>query len=643
VGPVWKTGQVAGLFTWFPLDLVVGRGESQEGRAKMKRLGVGVAVLTITASIAAAAPQHGISVFGDLKYPPDFQHFDYVNPDAPKGGRLATIGTTAKDTFDSFNDFILRGDSAQGLALLFDTLMTRAYDEPDVDYGLIAKTADVAIDKDGIKRGVTFALREEAKFSDGTPVTAEDVCDTFRLMSTLASERIRPTIRDVEKCEVLGPHEVRYTFKGDNTRDLPNTIAELPVLSKAYYAKVDFSKSTLEPPLGSGPYKIGKFKQGEFVEYERRPDYWGKDLPVNRGRDNFDRVRYEYFRDRIAGFEALKAGILDLREEFVSRDWATAYTFNAVKDGRLIKEVLPDETPSGAQGFFINLRREKFQDVRVRQALNLAFDFEWSNKNLFYGSYARTESFFESSPLKATGKPTPEELAILEPYGKDLRPEVFDEAIVPPKSDGSGQDRKLLRQASKLLDEAGWVADRGVRHNAKGEALTVEILDDSPSFERVLTPYVKNLKLLGIDASFRIVDAAQGQDRLKNFDFDLTPSRFVLGLTPGSSDLRPLLSSDSAKAIGSYNLSGVANPAIDGLIDKITAAKSREELNIAGRALDRVLRAEQFWVPNWYKGSHWIAYWDIFGRPAIKPKYDRGIIDTWWVDEAKAATLKRGN
>jgi microcin C transport system substrate-binding protein len=520
--------------------------------------------------------------------------------------------------------------------------MVRAFDEPDASYGLIAKTADVATDQDGTKRSVTFALREEAKFADGTPVRAEDVCDTFRLMSTLAHERIKLTIKDVEKCEVLGPLEVRYTFKGNNTRDLPNTVAELPVLSKAYYAKVDFSKSTLEPPLGSGPYKIGPFRPGQFVEYQRRPDYWAKDLPVNRGRNNFDRVRYEYFRDRIAGFEALKAGILDLREEFTSREWATAYNFNAVKDGRVVKDVLPDETPSGAQGFFFNLRREKFQDIRVRKALNLAFDFEWSNKNLFYGSYTRTESFFESSPLKATGKPTPEELAILEPYGKDLRPEVFDEAPLPPKSDGSGQDRKLLREASKLLDEAGWAIDGSVRRNAKGEALTVEFLEDSPSLERIIAPYIKNLRLLGIDANLRIVDPAQGQDRLKNFDFDMTGARFVGGLTPGN-ELRIFFGSDSAKSPGSYNLSGVASPAIDGLIEKVIAAKSREELDVAGRALDRVLRAEHFWVPNWYKGSHWVAYWDIFGRPAIKPKYDRGIIDTWWVDEAKAAKIKRGN
>jgi microcin C transport system substrate-binding protein len=461
-------------------------------------------------------------------------------------------------------------------------------------------------------------------------------------MSTLANERIRVTIRDVEKCEIVGPHEVRYSFKGDNTRDLPNTVAELPVLSKAFNAGHDFSKSGLDEPLGSGPYKIGKYKTGEFVSYQRREDYWAKDLPVNRGRYNFDEVRFEYFRDRNAGFEALKAGILDMREEFTSRDWATAYEFDAVKDGRVLKEVLPDETPSGAQGFFFNLRRAKFSDIRVRQALNLAFDFEWSNKNLFYGSYDRTASFFELTPLKAEGKPSPEEIVILEPYRSELRPEVFGEAPVPPVSDGSGQDRKLLREASRLLDEAGWKADGTVRKNAKGETLSIEILNDSPVFERVFNPYIKNLKLLGIDAALRIVDEAQYQDRLKNFDFDMISSRFSSDVTPGVG-LRVFFGSSSAKSPGSFNLSGVASPAIDGLIEKIVAARSRSELDIAGRALDRVLRAEHFWVPNWHKGSHWIAHWDIFGRPAIKPKYDRGIIDTWWYDPEKARKTGRGN
>jgi len=598
-----------------------------------------VIALCLAASAAGAAPRHGISTFGDLKYPDGFQHFDYVNPDAPKGGRMSLIGPVPIDTFDSFNGYILKGDAVQGYDLMFDSLMVQAMDEPDSYYGLVARTADLADDR----KSITFALRAEATFADGTPLTAEDVCNSFRLLSTLGHERIRITIRDVEGCDVLDPHSVRYRFKGERTRDLPLTVAALPIFSKAYYAKVDFAKSTLEPPLGSGPYKVKAFKPGEYVTYGRRDDYWGKDLPVNRGRYNFDEVRFDYFRDRTAAFEALKSGTIDLREEYTSRDWATAYDFPAVKDGRVVRLDLPDETPSGAQGFFLNLRRDKFQDIRVRQAMNLAFDFEWTNKNLFYGLYDRTASFFELSPLKAEGLPKPDELAVLEPYKGEVRPEVFGEAILPPVSDGSGQDRKLLREASRLLDEAGWKStDGGVRRNARGEELDVEFLSDSPVFERILGPYVKNLRLLGINASIRTVDDAQYQERQKNYDYDVISSRFMAGLTPGDG-LRIFFGSESARNPGTYNMSGVASPAIDGLIDQIVAAQSRQQLDVAGRALDRVLRAEEFWVPNWHKASYWVAYWDKFARPPTKPKYDRGIVDTWWYDEAKAKRIANGN
>lgn len=604
----------------------------------MRLTGAAALALILMAATAGAAPRHGLSVFGELKYAPDFAHFAYVNPDAPKGGRMALIGATANDTFDSFNGYILKGDPAQGIDLMFDTLMTRAFDEPDAVYGLVAKTADVADDK----ASVTFVLREEATFADGSALTADDVCDSFRLLSAHGHENIKITIRDVESCDVLGPHDLRYRFKGVNTRDLPLTVATLPIFSMAYYGKVDFTKSTLEPPLGSGPYKVKSFKPGEYVAYERRPDYWAKDLPVDRGRYNFAEVRFEYFRERIAGLEALKSGVIDLREEFTSREWATAYDFPALHDGRVKQLVLPDETPSGAQGFFFNLRREKFHDIRVRKALSLAFDFEWSNKNLFYGLYKRTTSFFELSPLKADGVPPPEELAVLEPMRATLRPEVFGEPELPPVSDGSGQDRKLLRRASQLLDEAGWATDGTLRRNAKGETLAIEFLIESPVFERILGPYIKNLKLLGIDAAIRTVDEAQYQSRRESFDYDMISSRFASGVTPGD-DLRVFFGSSSANAAGSFNASGVASPEIDALIVKVVAAKTREELNVAGRALDRVLRAEHFWVPNWHKPSHWIAHWDVFGRPAIKPKYDRGIVDTWWYDADKVSKINRGN
>jgi len=604
----------------------------------VRRTGTAILALGLIATVAAAEPRHGMSAFGDLKYPPDFTHFDYVNPEAPKGGKISLVGTAAIDTFDSFNGYILKGDPVQGYELMFDSLMAPANDEPGSLYGLVAKRADLAEDR----KSVTFALRPEAKFADQSPLTAEDVCDTFRLLSTQGHERIKIAIRDVEACTVIDPQTVRYSFKGERTRDLPLTVATLPIFSKAYYAKVDFSKSTLEPPLGSGPYKVASFKPGEYVAYGLREDYWAKDLPVNKGRYNFSEVRFEYFRERTAGFEALKSGVLDLREEYTSRDWATAYDFPAVKDGRVKMVELPDDTPSGAQGWFFNLRREQFKDIRVREAINLAFDFEWANRNLFFGLYERTASFFENAPLKAEGKPSPEELALLEPFRDSLRPEVFGEAILPPVSDGSGQDRKLLRRASALLDAAGWTQEGTLRRNAKGETLNVEFLIESPIFERVLGPYVKNLKLLGINATIRTVDDAQYQKRLESYDYDVIGSRFSSGLTPGD-ELRVFFGSESATRPGTYNLSGVASPAIDALLDKVVEAKSREELNVAGRALDRVLRAEQFWVPNWYKGSYWLAYWDRFARPETKPKYDRGIVDTWWYDEAKAKRIANGN
>lgn len=602
------------------------------------RLAAALIVLVLSAGYVLAEARHGLSVFGELGYPADFAHFGYVNPHAPKGGRLSLIGPVPRDTFDSFNGYILKGDPVQGFELMFDSLMARAMDEPDAVYGLVAKFADVAEDK----KSVTFALRPEAAFADGTALTADDVCDSFRLLSTQGDERIRITIRDVESCEVIGRHEVRYRFKGERTRDLPLTISGLPIFSRAYYAQVDFARTTLDPPLGSGPYRVKNFRPGEYVAYERRTNYWAKDLPVNRGRYNFDEVRFEYFRERTAGLEALKSGVLDLREEYTSRDWATAYDFPALKDGRVKQEVLPDQTPSGAQGFFFNLRRVKFQDIRVRKALNLAFDFEWTNANLFFGLYTRTTSFFELSPLRAEGPPPPAELALLEPYRASLRPEAFNAPEPPPVSDGSGQDRKLLREASRLLDEAGWKADGNIRRNAKGERLAIEFLIESPIFERILGPYVKNLRLLGIDATIRTVDDAQYQRQQESYDFDIISSRFSAGLTPGDS-LRIFFGSDSAARPGTYNMSGVASAEIDALIDRVVEARSREELNIAGRALDRVLRAEHFWVPNWHKGSHWIAHWDKFGRPETKPKYDRGIVDTWWYDEAKAARIAQGN
>jgi len=590
-----------------------------------------IAASVALATGAAATGAHGLSIFGELKYPAGFEHYDYVNPDAPKGGRMSTIGGIS---YDSFNPFILKGDAAAGLSLLFDTLLDAAQDEPDAAYGLVADTVERAPDL----RSVTFHLRPEARFSDGSPLTSDDVVFSFNTLKEKGHPSYRFALRDVEKIEADGPHKVTYFFTGDRLRDLPLTVGGLPILSKAYYDTVDFTRTTLTPPLGSGPYKLSDYRANAFVEYTRRDDYWAKDLPVNRGRYNFDTLRFQYYKDRGAGFLGLSAGEYDLREEFTSKSWATAYDFPAIKDGRVKLLTLPDDNPSGTQGWFLNTRRAKFADPRVRRAIGYAFDFEWSNRNLFYNLYKRTTSYFENSTMKAEGKPSPAELEVLAPFRDQLPKEVFGEVETPPVSDGSGRDRKLLREADRLLREAGWKLDGRKRVNAKGEQLTIEFIRVDAAFDRIIAPFITNLGLLGIEARIRPVDASQYERRLKSFDFDVAIARFVMSKTPGI-ELRNYFSSDVAGVEGSRNLAGIKNPVVDALIDKVMEAKSRAELEVTVRALDRVLRAYNYWVPHWYKASHNIAYWDRFSRPGVKPKYARGILDTWWYDQKKAATL----
>lgn len=589
-------------------------------------------LLSCAATTAGAEPRHSITTFGDAKYKADFKHFDYVNPNAPKGGRLSTIGSPG---FDSFNPFILKGDPAIGLSLMFDSLMEKSADEPDSYYGLVAASADIAPDR----KSVVFKLRPEAKFSDGTPVTAEDVVWTLDTLKTKGHPRFAIIYRDIAKAEALDKLTVRFTFQGELTRDLPQLAAGLTVLSKA----AGFPETSLTPMVGSGPYKIDAFEKDRFIQYKLRPDYWAKDLPVNRGRYNFDEVRFESFRDRNTELEALKTGTLDYREEFTAKDWVTAYEVDAVKKGRLIRLTLPDETPSGTQGFFMNSRRAKFSDVRVRKALDLAFDYEWTNKNLFYSLYKRTQSYFENSDLKAQGAPGPEELALLEPFRAKLPAEVFGPVYVPPVTDGSGNDRRNLRAAQKLLMDAGWKLDPAAKSgvvvkNAKGETLDVEFLITSPTFERILGPFVQQLKAIGINASIRRVDPAQYEARVKSYDFDIVVSRFVMQLTPGI-ELHDYFSSVSADSQGSRNLAGIKDPVVDALIERIIGAKNRAELTTASRALDRVLRAGHYWVPHWFKASHNIAHWDKFSRPETKPRFATGVLDTWWYDPAKAAKL----
>ncbi|MCP4781827.1 MAG: ABC transporter substrate-binding protein, partial [Hyphomicrobium sp.] len=536
-------------------------------------------------------------------------------------------------TFDSFNNFILKGDPAQGLELLFDSLMTRALDETDAIYGLVASSAEVAPDG----KSVAFRMRPQAKFADGSAVTAEDAVFSFETLKEKGHPSLALPLRDVTKAEALDPHTVRYTFEGDLTRDLPLIVATLPLLSKAYYTEHPFKQTSLDRPLGSGPYKIAAFKPGTYVTYKRRPDYWAKDLNVNRGRFNFDELRYEYYRDRTLELEGLLSGIFDLREEFTSVNWATSYNVPAVKYGRLIRLTLPDDSPSGAQGFFINTRRDKFKDPRVREALGLAFDFEWSNKNLFFGLYDRTHSFFQNSDMMAVGPPSAEELKLLEPFRDRLPQEVFGKPYLSPVTDATGRNRENLRRAKELLNVAGFT---DYQDPGDGKVLDVEILTFSPIFERIINPYVQNLKKIGINASLRRVDPAQYERRMKTFDFDVTTQRYIMNLTP-SVELKSFWSSEAAGIDGSFNLAGISDPVVDALIDKVVAAKTRDELVTATRAVDRVLRTGHYWVPHWYRASHNLAFWNKFSRPSIKPKYDRGVITTWWFDPAKAAKLKK--
>ena len=583
------------------------------------------------AAADAVQTAHGLSAFGELKYGPDFAHFDYVNPDAPKGGSITTTSVLGSQTFDSLNGYILKGDPADGLAapfnLVYDSLMVRAMDEPDAVYSLVATHAEFIPGGDWI----VFEIDPQARFSDGTPVTAGDVAFSFDLLKDKGHPAYRLVLRDVEKAEAEG-NRVRYTFAKDApTRDLPMTVATLPIFSKAFYTEHDFTEANLEVPLGSGPYRVGRVARDTSITYERREDYWAKDRPVNVGRWNFDRITFEYFKDAESAFESMTAGKLDLREEFSSKFWGTRYDFPALRDGRVIKGTLPDERPAGTQGYFINTRRAKFADPRVRRALDLAFDFEWSNKALFHGLYSRTNSFFENSDFEASGMPTPAEKVLLEARADALDPAILtDAAYEPPVTDGSGRPRRNLREARRLLDEAGWRLVNGKRVDENGEPLTIEFLADDGAFDRITNPYIRNLKLLGIDARGRRVDRPQFQRRQESFDFDIIVARFTFSATPGP-ELRDFFGSESATTDGSKNLSGIADPAVDALIGDIVAADSREGLHDAARALDRVLRAGHYWVPQWSKGSHTIAWWDKFGRPETKPRFARAILDTWWV------------
>ena len=606
-----------------------------------RRMAVTTAIcLAVATSLPASADvitAHGISTFGELKYGADFQHLDYVNPDAPKGGEISLWGF---GSFDSMHPYSTKGRSGQYSSIFFESLLEGSSDEPDSVYGLVAESLEYP----EARREVIFNMRPEARFSDGSPLTAADVVFSYEVLRDKGLPSFRAVIeKQIESAEALGPHRVKFTFKdGVPTRDLPQTVGGLPIFSKAYYetSGADFEESTLTPAIGSGPYVLESIDVGQQIIYKRNPDYWGKDLPINKGRHNFDTIRIEYFADYNSAFEGFKAGTYTFRSEASSKIWATAYDFPAIEKGWAVKDTPPDGTLASGQSFLFNLRRERFQDIRVRKAIGMMFNFEWSNKTLFYGIYARMQSFWENSYLKASGTPQAGELAFLTPLADILPQGVLDSpAVTPPISSERQLDRKKLRAASALLDEAGWpVGDDGMRRNAAGDTLKLEFLNDSQSFDRVINPFVENLRKLGVDAVHTRVDNAQATERERNFDFDIVTGNFRTSLTSGAG-LKQYFGSETAD-ISIFNLAGYKSEAADRLIENVIAAEDRETLNDATRALDRVLRAEVFWVPQWFRNTHNIAYYDMYRYPDTLPPYALGVLDFWWFDQDAYARLK---
>lgn len=582
---------------------------------------------------------HGLSAFGDLELPPDFKHFGYVNPNAPTGGRLVLRltqggGNQSFDTFNTLNIFVLKGNGAAGMGMTYDSLMAGSGDEPDALYGLVAKSVRISADK----RIYSFTLRSEARFHDGTPITAQDVAYSFDLLKEKGHPNYRVMLSEVEKAVAEADDVVSFHLSDKRDRDLHLIVASLPIFSKAYWSTRDFEASTLEAPLGSGAYKVGRFEVGRFIEFNRVDDYWARDVNVNVGQNTFDHVRYEYFRDEQVAFEAFKSGALNFWEEYNSRIWATGYTFPAFRDKRVTREKIEVSTPPPTQGWYFNTRRDKFADPRVREAIGLCFDFEWTNTNIMFSSYERLTSYFENTVMKATGLPSPEELALLEPFRAQLPETVFGEPPLPPVSDGSGFDRTLLQRASTLLREAGLKRDGNVLRLPDGKPFEIEFLDFQDRMQPHTQPFQANLGKLGIRAFSRIVDPAQYQRRTNDFDFDIVSQALSSSLTPGDS-LRIVYGSQAAKTPGSRNLAGISVTAVDALIEQIGRAQSRDQVEVAARALDRVLRAGYYWVPMWFRSTRWYAYWDIFDRPETSPRYGSGAPGTWWFDAEKAKRI----
>ena len=574
---------------------------------------------------------HAIAMHGEPKYPDSFQYVDYANPDAPKGGKIILSST---GSYDSFNPFILKGTAAAGIGNLYETLTTGSSDEAFTEYGLIAKTIEWPDDRSW----VAFTIREEAVWHDGKKISPEDVIWTFNTLMEKGHPFYKYYYGDVVEVIQENDNKVRFNFKGNTNLELPLIVGQLPVLPKHYWTNKNFEETSMDIPIGSGPYKIKNFDAGRTITYELDSDYWGKNIPIKKGTENFGIIQYEYYKDRSIEREAFKSGDIDLFSENTSKDWATSYDTPAVQNGLIKKELIEHQNPQGMQGFAFNTRKEIFEDKRVREALSYAFDFEWTNKNLFYNAYKRTNSFFENSELASSGVPSGGELDLLNDYKELLPQKLFQEEYNPPKTDGSGFMRKELQEATKLLQDAGWELQEGKLINKKsGSKFEFELLLVSPAFERIVLPFKDNLAKLGIDVSVRTIDSAQYQNRLDGFDFDMIVSTFSQSLSPGN-EQRNFWGSDAAKTNGSRNIIGISNEVIDSLIEKVISAKDREDLIVTTRALDRVLLWNHYVIPQWHISAYRTLYWDIFDKPSVRPKYSLGT-HTWWVDADKASTI----
>lgn len=584
---------------------------------------------TTLPDISSVTPEPAIAMHGEVKYKPGFAHFDYVNPDAPKGG---TIKNHVIGNFDSLNPFIIKGSPAAGLSflgtgLLYESLMDQSYDEPFSMYGLLAESIMLPEDRSW----VGFILRPEAKWNDGQPITTADVVWTFNTMMEKGTPFFKAYYGDVDKVIAKDERTIIFTFKHSGNAELPLIISQLSILPKHYWEGREFDQTTLEPPLGSGPYKIGTVNPGHSIEYVRTANWWGKDLPINKGKYNFDRIVYDYYRDGNVALEAFFAGEYDSRDENTAKLWSQAYDATPVKDGRITKAEIPHQRPQGMQGFIYNIRRPVFADRDVRKALAHAFDFEWSNKQFAYGSYQRTRSYFSNSDLAATGLPEGRELEILEKYRDNIPPEIFTEEYHPPKTDGSGNNRRNLKEAMDILDKAGYkLGPDGIRvHEKTGQRLEFEIIDNNPVFEKWVLPFIQNLKKIGVQANFRVVDPAQYQNRMTNFNYDMTIMSFGQSQSPGN-EQRDYWSSEKADMNGSRNYIGVKNPAIDDIIEDIIQAKSREDLVAHIHALDRILQWNYYVIPQWHI-SYWrLAWWEKLDHPNTLSPISPLITTTWW-------------